>query len=387
MMPEDSLFNDQDHRMMGMALDLAKQGVYTSTPNPRVGSVIVKNGKVVGQGWHEKAGLPHAEILALKEAGEQSQNSTVYVTLEPCSQSGRTGPCTEALIKAGVKEVIYAVEDPNPEMLGKSRNILESSGISVKGGLLSEEAMSLNKGFFKRMQKGLPVIRAKIATSLDGRTAMDSGESYWITGKDSRKVVQDMRAQSCVILTGIGTVLQDNPRLNVREDEVGFPVMRQPAVAVLDSHLRIPLASKIVESAKSRKVIVFYGESEKSVVDFSKKAELENAGVVLQKVDFASDQQGLEKGLDLKSVITVLAELEYNEVMLEAGATLLGRVLQEGWIDKLELFVAPKILGSKARPLADINFKMLSDAMTFVCEGCQSIGEDQWYTLLPKQII
>ena len=245
-------FSATDTRLMQTALDLAWQGRFSTSPNPRVGCVIAHGGQIVGQGFHLRAGEPHAEVHALRQAGAHAHGATAYVTLEPCSHTGRTGPCAQALINAGICRVVAAMHDPNPLVGGQGFAMLRAAGIEVQSGLLETAARALNRGFLSRIERGRPFVRLKVAASLDGKTALSDGRSQWITGAEARHDVQILRAESCAVLTGIGTILADDPQLNVR----AFAALRQPARIVLDSHARTPLGSRIIQDSGSATVLV-----------------------------------------------------------------------------------------------------------------------------------
>jgi diaminohydroxyphosphoribosylaminopyrimidine deaminase/5-amino-6-(5-phosphoribosylamino)uracil reductase len=299
-----------DAHFMARALQLARRGMYTTDPNPRVGCVIVKDGKIIGEGWHERAGEPHAEVNALNQAGKiQAHSAGVYLTLEPCCHQGRTPPCTQALIKAGVTRVVAAMRDPNPQVAGKGVKELESHGIRVDVGLMEKEAETLNPGFVSRMKRGRPYVRVKLAASADGRTAMANGESKWITGEAARADVQKWRARSSAILTGVGTVLADDPSLNVRDIKTG----RQPLRVVVDSRLRMPVTARILRGAG--KTLVITASQDMALTEKLKKAGADIADMPTQ-----------QKSVDLGRLMKHLAWLEMNEVLVEAGATLCGVV-------------------------------------------------------------
>lgn len=325
-----------DNHWMARALHLARRGLNTTSPNPRVGCVVVKDGAIIGEGWHERAGEPHAEIHALRAAGDAARGATAYVTLEPCSHHGRTPPCADALIAAGVARVVAAVQDPNPRVAGQGLEKLRAAGIAVECGLMEAAARELNLGFFMRMTRGTPWVRSKIAASLDGRTALANGASRWITGEDARRDVQRLRARSCAVLTGIGTVLADDPLLNVREPAGA----RQPLRAVADTALRTPPDASLLQAGGGAAVIYA------APGDADKVAALERAGA--QVVD-ASAPEG---GVDLAAVLRDLAARGCNEVLVEAGGTLNGALLQAGLVDELVLYLAPHLLGDMARGIA-----------------------------------
>lgn len=334
-------FSASDHALMAQALRLAEQGIYTATPNPRVGCVIAKGGDIVGQGAHLKAGEPHAEIHALREAGNRAQGATAYVTLEPCSHHGRTPPCADALVQAGVEKVIAAMKDPNPLVAGQGLARLAGHGIETRVGLMQAQAEDLNKGFIARMTRQMPYVRSKIACSLDGKTALNNGQSQWITGEAARHDVQHWRAQSCVMLTGIGTVLADNPRLTVRDLDIG----RQPLRVVVDSRLQTPLDAAILQGSNT--LIACASE------DADKTTALAQLGA---EVIYLPDDAGK---VCLKSLLSHLARNEINEVMVEGGAGLNGALLQQKLIDELLIYQAPILLGHHAQGMFD--FPALTD--------------------------
>ena len=373
-MPTEAGTSERDQQFMQAALELAERGRFTTMPNPRVGCVIALHDTVVGRGAHMHAGQQHAEVIALVEAGASARGATAYVTLEPCSYHGRTGPCTDALIAAGVARVVYALDDPNPKVAGQGSAALLGAGIVVKAGLQAEAARVLNRGFFKRMQTATPFVQAKMAMSLDGRTAMADGDSQWITGPAARQQVQRLRAQSCAIITGIGTVLSDDPALTVRADELGEDQInetcRQPALVVVDSQLRTPLSAKIVREAAAlgRRVLIACA----GAADAERREALAAQGIEVR--EFASEASAAQ--VDLRALLAYLAGCEYNEVMLEAGAHLLGGFIAQHLLDELNVFVAPKMLGAAARPLAEIGIASMRDAENFKLCEVRQIGED-----------
>jgi diaminohydroxyphosphoribosylaminopyrimidine deaminase/5-amino-6-(5-phosphoribosylamino)uracil reductase len=324
------MFTNSDHFFMTQALRLAEQGLYSTMPNPRVGCVIVKDGMIIGEGAHLKAGEPHAEVHALNQAGIGAKGATAYVTLEPCNHHGRTPPCTDALINAGVIKVISAMQDPNPIVSGQGLARLAAHGIDTQSGLMQSQAEALNQGFISRMTNNLPIVRSKIAASLDGKTALANGESQWITGEAARTDVQHWRAQSCAILTGIGTVLEDNPSLTIRE----ISLERQPLRIVVDSFLRTPVNAKILQNGRT--LIAFAFDSE------DRAEELFEAGAELLCLPNDNGK------VCLKSLLSHLANNEINEVLVEAGAGINGALLEQGLIDELILYYAPKIMGGDA---------------------------------------
>jgi diaminohydroxyphosphoribosylaminopyrimidine deaminase/5-amino-6-(5-phosphoribosylamino)uracil reductase len=328
------MFTAQDSIWMAQTLHLAERGLYTTSPNPRVGCVLVRDGHVIGEGWHEHAGEPHAEVLALRAAGEAAHGVTAYVTLEPCSHHGRTPPCADALIAAGVTRVVVAVQDPNPLVAGQGIAKLRSAGIEVECGLMEAAARELNIGFFARMTRGTPWLRSKIAMSLDGRTALANGVSQWITGDAARQDVQHWRARSCAVLTGIGTVLADDPQLNVRKIQAA----RQPLRIVLDSLLRMPPDAQLLQQIG----VMVYTATQ----DAQKIAALEKSGARVVVLPDANGQ------VDTSAVLRDLAAQGCNEVLVEAGNKLNGALLKAGLVDELVLYLAPQLLGDAARGMA-----------------------------------
>lgn len=323
---------------MALALRLAEQGLYTTQPNPRVGCVIVKNHQIIGQGAHLKAGEAHAEVHALLQAGDAAKDADAYVTLEPCNHHGRTPPCVDALIKAGVKRVVVAMQDPNPLVAGAGIKRLQAHGIEVAAGLMEKEALALNLGFISRMTRHLPYVRSKVAASLDGRTALNNGKSLWITGESARLDVQHWRAKSCAIVTGIGTVLADNPTMNVRLPDVA----RQPLRVIVDSRLHIPLGSKILkpESLRISPVLIVYAHDETNHTE-----SLTACGAELLKLPDAHGH------VDLLALLSNLAQRGVNEVLLEAGQGLNGAFLHANLIDEFIFYYAPKLMGADSKAM------------------------------------
>lgn len=357
-----------DHEMMSRALQLARKGLYTAMPNPRVGCVIMKDGVIVGEGFHERSGEPHAEVHALEMAGDRTKGATVYVTLEPCSHFGKTPPCAEALIKARVSRVVAAMEDPNPLVSGRGLKRLSDIGIEVESGVLEAEARALNPGFIKKMMSGQPFVRLKLAMSLDGRTAMESGESQWITGPDARSEVQKLRAQSCAIVSGVGSILHDNSSLTVRAEELGLPdaeklARRQPLRVVLDSSLQTPVDAKVV-TGPGRALIVCTNQAEQS-----RQAQLEAAGAEVIRLNAG-------RQVDLNALMSELAQRDCQEVLLETGATLAGAAVSEGLVDELNIFMAPILMGSAARPLLNLPFQFMSEKLGLNISDIRAIGDD-----------
>ncbi len=352
-------FTPEDARHMARALALARRGLYTTDPNPRVGCLIVKDGRVVGEGWHERAGLPHAEVRALEAAGAAARGATVYLTLEPCCHQGRTPPCTDALIGAGVARVVAAMEDPNPKVAGKGFAALAARGITVEQGLMAAEAEALNPGFASRMRRGRPYVRVKLAASLDGRTALADGRSQWITGEAARADVQRWRARSSAVLTGVGTVLADDPSLTVRAFDIG----RQPLRVVLDTRLRTPPTARLLRLPG--KTLIATAADTAAAEAAERASALRAAGaeiVVLPRT--APPERG---GVSLPALFEELARREVNEVLVEAGPTLSGALVAARLVDELLLYYAPHLLGDSARgmfvlpPLAEMAARIEMD--------------------------
>jgi len=360
-----------DHRFMARAIQLASKGLYTTQPNPRVGCVITQNDEVVGEGYHLQAGQPHAEINALQQAGLKAKNATAYVSLEPCSHHGKTPPCSDALIAAGVSRVVCAMKDPNPLVAGKGIKKLEASGIEVESDVLKAEAEALNPGFIKRMTKGLPFVRVKLAMSLDGRTAMASGESKWITGEAARADVQRLRARSSVVLTGSGTVLADNPSMNVRANAEELhcsiePV--QPLRAIIDSDLKVSPDSNIFKMTGD--TVVFTVEN-KDARHFT-SAQVVNLPSINGKVD-------------LLKALQWLAEQQANEAHVEAGSELCGALLQLNLVDEIVIYMAPHIMGDSAKGLFHLpEIEKMSQRINLKVNEIRQIGNDWRLTLLPE---
>ena len=348
-----------DSEWMAQALRLAEQGLYTTSPNPRVGCVLVRDGRVVGEGWHERAGEPHAEVHALRAAGDASRGATAYVTLEPCSHFGQTPPCADALVNALVARVVVAMQDPNPQVAGQGIAKLRGAGIEVECGLMEAAACELNIGFFTRMTRGMSWVRSKIAASIDGRTALANGQSKWITGAAARQDVQHWRARSCVVLTGIGTVLADDPQLNVRE----LATTRQPLRAVVDSGLRMPPNAQMLRDGG----VVIYTVAQ----DAKKIAALEQAGARVVVLPQVNGQ------VDLASVLRDLAVRGCNEILVEAGSKLNGTLLQAGLVDELVLYLAPQMLGDMARGMAQMEeLTSLDQRINLEWHDVRHVGKD-----------
>jgi diaminohydroxyphosphoribosylaminopyrimidine deaminase/5-amino-6-(5-phosphoribosylamino)uracil reductase len=375
-------FSDFDRWAMQRALELAARGLETTDPNPRVGCVIARGEEVVAEGWHERAGEAHAEIGALTAADARAAGASVYVTLEPCNHQGRTPPCVEALIAAGVARVVYAATDPNPLVNGQGAEALAAAGVAVEGGLLEQEALELNRGFVKRMRYGRPWVRLKLAMTLDGRTALAHGESRWITGEAARADVQYWRARSSAILTGVGTVIADDPRLDVRlhaegEDhaEGEEEGSRQPLRVVLDSHLRTPPGARLL--AGGGEVLILTAQD--SLKDVQSGMRLTQKGA---RIESAPED---DNRLSLAAVLGRLAELEVNELQVEAGATLAGELVRQSLVDELLLYVSTRVLGHRARPLLALpEPATLDEAYGFELIDTRTLGDDLRLWLRPR---
>ncbi|MFP8965503.1 bifunctional diaminohydroxyphosphoribosylaminopyrimidine deaminase/5-amino-6-(5-phosphoribosylamino)uracil reductase RibD [Pokkaliibacter sp. CJK22405] len=364
-----------DQYFMSRAIELAAQGRFTTHPNPRVGCVIVKDGKIIGEGYHQQAGGPHAEVHALQAAGDAAQGATAYVTLEPCAHFGKTPPCALALVNAGLERVVSAMEDPNPLVAGKGHQILRDAGIQVSFGLLEERSRALNPGFIQRMQTGMPWVRVKLAMSLDGRTAMASGESQWITGPEARADVQRLRAQSSAVISGIDTVLMDEAALTVRpssghftERECAYFAKVQPLRVILDSRQRLAAVPdcRLLQSAGD--IIHVHNEQV-------------SASVLEGKVEpwcFNTHDVG-----GLESLLRQLAERQCNEVLVEAGARLAGAFVAAGLVNELVIYMAPTLMGSLARPLLDLPLNTMAERHPLSIKDISPVGADWRITAVP----
>ncbi|MBN51464.1 MAG: riboflavin biosynthesis protein RibD [Spongiibacteraceae bacterium] len=353
----------QDARWMALAIQLAARGRYSTSPNPQVGCVIVKEDRLLAEGWHIRAGEGHAEVNALAACADAT-GATVYVSLEPCSHHGKTPPCAAALIKAGVARVVVAMQDPNPLVAGRGISLLKDAGIAVDVGAQRSEAEALNPGFIKRMQSGLPRVRAKLAMSLDGRTAMASGASQWITGAAARADVQRLRASSCAIVSGVETVITDDAALTVRSPEAVIDgECRQPLRVIVDSRLRTSPEAKLFQSGGP--VLMVCAEN-----NVGRRVALEAAGAEVLLLA-ANDGR-----VDLAALLQELGRRECNEVMVEAGATLTGTLLQQGLLDGMTVYMAPTLLGSSARPLLSLPLDAMNEQRRLVIENMRAVGED-----------
>lgn len=360
-----------DHAHMAHALQLAARGLYTAHPNPRVGCVIVRDDEIVGTGWHQRTGEAHAEIHALQQAGERARGATAYVTLEPCCHHGRTPPCTDALIQAGVARVVSAMRDPNPKVAGAGLQQLAAAGINVENGVLQMEAERLNPGFIMRMQHARPFVRCKLAMTLDGRTAAADGTSQWITGAAARADVQRWRARSSAILTGIGTVLADDPHLTVRLEAEHLHPLR----VVLDSRLRLPPGARMLQ--EPGQTLILTAED-----DDARRTALTQAGATVVKLPHGNG------GIDLPAALrTLAAEYAINELLVEAGPTLNGALLDAGLIDELIIYMAPALLGDSARGLFHLPAPLaLPQRIELNISEVRAVGQDWRITATPSLI-
>lgn len=357
-------FSIADRQYMARAIQLGWKGLYTTHPNPRVGCVLVRDGQIIGEGYHVRAGEGHAEVNALKQAGD-ARGATAYVTLEPCSHFGRTPPCAQGLIDAGISRVVAAMVDPNPEVAGRGLQMLRDAGIEASSGLLEAQARELNPGFLSRMERRRPFIRLKLAMSADGRTAMASGESKWITGAQARADVQQLRARSSAIVTGVGSILHDDSALTVRLEELSESVRVQvdqpkPLRVVLDSKLQTPSNARIRNSDAS------------TLICHVQEQSPPEAGTL----SYLRVPEG-DQGLDLNWLVERLAsEYDVNELLVETGATLAGAFVQAGLVDELWVYMAPKLMGSSARPLLDLPLDVMSDSIELKLKDVRQFGED-----------
>lgn len=371
-------FSIIDREMMSQALKLAAKGRFTTSPNPTVGCVIVADGKIVGQGFTRPAGGNHAEIEALETARDTDiTGATAYVSLEPCSHQGKTGPCVDALIAAGIARVVIACEDPNPRVAGSGIEKLQAAGIQVESGLLEDQARDINKGFIKRHEQGTPWVLVKMAASLDGRTAMASGQSQWITTPPARQDVQRLRAASCAIITGIGTQLMDDPSLTVRitHEDLGVEdSLQQPLRVVVDSKLQMAATARMFEQPGPTLIATLDGESQRE-----KSQALIDAGA---EVVFLP---AIGEHIDLQALLVELAARGCNQVMVEAGAGLAGAFIAEGLLDELVCYWAPKLFGNDARPMFNLPIRTIDAHLAMSVKDMRMIGEDIRVTLYPDK--
>ncbi|WP_127959159.1 bifunctional diaminohydroxyphosphoribosylaminopyrimidine deaminase/5-amino-6-(5-phosphoribosylamino)uracil reductase RibD [Serratia microhaemolytica] len=366
-----------DDLYMARALELARRGRFTTAPNPNVGCVIVQNGQIVGEGYHQRAGEPHAEVYALAMAGVQARGATAYVTLEPCSHHGRTPPCADALISAGISRVVVAMSDPNPLVAGRGLKRLQQAGIMVRQGVMTREAEAINRGFLKRMRQGLPYLQLKLGASLDGRTAMASGESQWITSVEARRDVQCFRAESAAIVSTSATVLADNPALTVRWDELSAEIhqcyqqqnrlpenVRQPVRVIIDSQNRVTPAHRITQQPGQTWLV-------------RQRADDQHWPETVEQWLLPARQHAGQQGIDLTGLMQCLAERQINSVWVEAGAHLAGALLQAKLVDELILYLAPKLLGDNARGLCQlVGLERLADAPELQLQEVRQVGTD-----------
>lgn len=378
----------QPEDYMARALHLARRGLYTTDPNPRVGCVLVRSGQIVGEGWHEITGEPHAEIHALRAAGEAARGATAYVTLEPCSHYGRTGPCAKALAEAGIDQVVAAMLDPNPQVSGRGIAMLEAAGVSTRVGMLEADARGLNVGFISRMSRSLPFVRLKMAMSLDGRTAMASGESKWITGERARRDVQHLRARSSAILSGVASVIRDDSRLTVRPDQLGSAPrcdatrvfhergLRQPLRVIVDSTLSLPPAARCL-TEPGRTLVATVSPGGPGALEhrdhFRRREALVAAGA-----EVATLAAGASGQVDLEALMHYLADTEQcNEVLLESGSRLSGAMLDAGLVNELVIYMAPILMGDEARGLLTLpGLERLSQRRQLVIDDVRAFGPD-----------
>lgn len=364
------MFEAQDHQYMARAMQLAQRGLYSTDPNPRVGCVLVRDGQVVGEGWHRRAGEGHAEVNALRQAGPRARGAVAYVTLEPCSHHGRTPPCSQALITARVVRVVVAMVDPNPRVAGAGLRELQQAGIEVAVGLMEQQAVALNPGFVSRMARGRPYVRCKLAMSLDGRTAMASGESRWITGAAARRDVHRLRARSSAIVTGIGTLLADDPCMDVRLTHVelddldaDLPVPR-PLRVVLDSRLRFPARARMLDLPGTSLILTGAQHN-------GRGATLRERGANLETVSVGSGE------IDLAAALRLLASREVNEVLVEAGARLSGAFMRARLVDELVVYLAPHLMGDAARGLLHLpGLDTMAQRLELEIRDIRAVGQD-----------
>ncbi len=363
-----------DTRMMARALQLARRGRFWARPNPHVGCVLVRDNGIIGEGFTQPAGGNHAEIEALQSAGD-ARGATAYVTLEPCSHTGKTGPCVEALIQAGVTRAVIATGDPNPEVAGRGLARLEEAGVEVHCGLLQDQARALIAGFIARMERGRGRVRAKLAMSMDGRTAMASGESQWITGPAARSDVQRLRAESCAVMTGVGTVLADDCALTVRADqldlhpdEIQRAVRCAPRRVVLDSHLRTPSTARILDP--DRPALLLHAPGAEPAADL--------VGAQCRPVATTPE------GLDLEAVFALLGQRQCNEILVESGPRLAGALFRAGLLDELIIYMAPVLLGERARPLLGLPLDFMSEKVNLRLKDARMVGKDWRFTVIPE---
>jgi diaminohydroxyphosphoribosylaminopyrimidine deaminase/5-amino-6-(5-phosphoribosylamino)uracil reductase len=357
--------NYEDEKYMQRALDLAARAQGRTSPNPMVGAVVIKDNQVVGEGYHMKAGTPHAEVHALEAAGEAARGAILYVNLEPCSHYGKTPPCADAIVRAGVQRVVVAGLDPNPRVSGRGLKILQDAGIETLTGVLEQEARNLNLAFFKYIQTGIPLVSLKVAMTLDGKIATSSGDSRWISGEASRQYVHQLRNIYDAIMVGIGTVLKDDPMLNTRLEEEDI---RDPIRVIIDSKLDLPQSSNIVQTARQQKTIVFCGQQ----ADNARQEFLEGAGLTVIRLD------GRDEKLPLEEVLRVLGKMEIMTLLVEGGGEINGYLIEKGLIDKVYWFIAPKIVGGREAPtpVGGRGIPQLKNALPLKSMEIQRFDED-----------
>jgi len=377
------VFSVEDHQYMARALQLAARGIYTTSPNPNVGCVLVAQGHIVGEGYHHRAGGPHAEVHALRMAGEKARGATAYVTLEPCSHFGRTPPCANALIEAGVSRVVAAMVDPNPQVAGRGLRRLADVGIETASGLMQAEAEALNRGFLQRMRTGRPYVRVKLAASLDGKTALANGESQWITSPAARADVQRWRAASSAILTGAATVVRDNPSLNVRWSDLPESVradypeaeLRQPVRIVIDSQRRLSREARLFQLPGA----VWLARTDPAVPGGDPLGQIPDTELLFTP----ADPQGK---VQLPLLLQHLAARNINDLWVEAGATLAGALLQAGLVDELIVYLAPKLMGHDAQSLIRLpEFHHMTDVLHWQWHDVRPVGDDFRLILRPRK--
>ncbi len=356
----------QDKHFMSLALEEARKGLWSASPNPRVGCVMVKNGHILSTGFHEYAGGPHAEVVAIKANRENLEGATAYVTLEPCSHYGRTSPCCLELIKLNLARVVIGMLDPNPLVAGRGARALEEAGVAVDVGIRESEARELNRGYIKQMAGKGPWLSGKVAVSADGKMALENGESKWITGETARRDVMNLRAQSCAMLTGIKTIIEDDPQLNVRINQLGRK-LKQPDLIILDTTLRMKTSFSVLETLKNRNVILVTSQEIDNKI---KEYDLITAGFNIVRLPEDNGK------ICLKALCYWLSETEYNEVMVESGPTLMNELIRHRLLDELVVYQAPIFLGPAAIPMFQGKVDKLSEAIRFDTQYCEQIGTD-----------
>ena len=365
---------DIEHEHMRRAIELAQNGLYTSRQNPRVGAVIAHDRQIVGEGWHHRPHAPHAEIMALQSAGTHALGATCYVSLEPCCHHGKTPPCTQALVKAGIKRLIYGHEDPNPQVAGAGIAYLREHGIQVDGPVMEIEARRLNMGFIKRMHTGYPWVRIKLAMSLDGRTAMANGQSFWISGLSSRTDVQRLRARSCAIISSYKTVQRDQASLSVRPQEFGLAEelkdIDQPLRVLVDSRCQVSSTLPFFNIPAPVLLVSAMADSE---IKTSTKNNYNDCVATVEMVNLPDAEY---RGVDLTALLSHLAERQINEVLVEAGSTLAGAFMRRGLVDEIYIYMAPKLMGSLGMPLFHLPLQDMRESLPLHIKSIINIGDD-----------